>query len=870
MGNDVDAAEIPENSYVISLIPSEPPSLAKGKVRGFRYLTVRHQQLRAATLAEQAFDHFNAGPTYWVIGAGAAGLTFAGTILRLGGKAVVLERLGSAFWNLRGGFTKFIDPHLFTWPRDGWKRDATMLPVFNWMGDFAHHVGSQLAWATPLGLAIHLGVTATYVPAHNHWELSRDVPRANDGTCERRLIPSRNDIVVLATGPGLEREAPCAHARSYWLDDDLERPDPYIGPRHIIVAGAGDGALTELARIRVNATYHDTLKRIVHNRSLTNAMRKLEKTTGAERESKLRDLVARCPPQLPFRSDTRVTWVSPNWLDTKAWPVHQVLAASLLVHDRGTTWEAGHAKGQERALFPLEVPDEAPNAAATHAASPSLRAPAERTAVSVLIHKRPNTASSKLVSGDLFVNRTGPDRGTYPKVRPALPEPEAIENALEGTEAWEAYVPPDKQIVRIELPEPLGRIVLIGNATTIETARTEPNTRAHLTYVREADVGENAAQHLAQFPLLLIQGSGGWMVATHGIARTTKPIAAPFLVEVVSRNRARRDTRRAMGVLRFAVVENAPTPEQITSWRRRGVGTLLASTSISEEPLTEFEVFRLDQRSSSSPLGWSAAPMVAAGRFRWADRLDHTPLSGHFDLLDKEKQGNIDLLGARLCHLDGGVPERESRNKWRKNARTTLDQEKDAVGLAAYKSAAIEATTDHLDQEAWRRAHARFKTSDPLRDLAKYQELVTSLAAGLRVTAVPAVQGRLGAARLFEIRGGASVEESIAWAIEHRVAIAHAIEDARDEVRRSCEAPVLRILDALSAPSTARECDCSDYLARHRDIASAILRRDVERTNGEPTTLDANCYLHWIVRNRWSTELLWADVWARTLWKKRS
>ncbi|UJR83388.1 hypothetical protein [Sandaracinus amylolyticus] len=250
---------VPGTARLFTLVP----------VRGERFVTLRHQQQRACNLAEW-LSETSAPERVCVVGAGLAGLTFAAVYHELrGGRCsiVVTERQAEVLASLRGCRTRWLHPHFFTWPDPSWERPHTLFPAMNWRAGAAHDVYCALMreWKR-FARTIRTEVRTDLVGIEERAKLV-----LVETTCPGREPEERDfDALVIATGPGLERRMSGAMNESYWHDDTLDREDPYRrgDVRHFAVAGNGDGALTDLLRIR--------LRNLVDHSALATLVRRLE------------------------------------------------------------------------------------------------------------------------------------------------------------------------------------------------------------------------------------------------------------------------------------------------------------------------------------------------------------------------------------------------------------------------------------------------------------------------------------------------------------------------------------------------------------------------------------------------------------------
>ncbi|MCX4240133.1 FAD-dependent oxidoreductase [Paraliomyxa miuraensis] len=220
-----------------------------------RRVTIYSQQVRALNLAAAlvASGRVKPGETAVVVGAGAAGLTCAAGLSRLGAKVVVLEAQDQILSLFRGGSTRWLHPGVYDWPLDGWDRSRAGLPLLDWEHGTVDAVRARLeeGWAeVGRGIDVRLGVRDVRIGAEG--EEQRTVTWVERGK-------QRTKTVVLAVGFGLEPSLlPTEHR--YWEGDELDHPAPVDGKRlKWLVSGCGDGALTDLFRLCIEGYQHDRM-----------------------------------------------------------------------------------------------------------------------------------------------------------------------------------------------------------------------------------------------------------------------------------------------------------------------------------------------------------------------------------------------------------------------------------------------------------------------------------------------------------------------------------------------------------------------------------------------------------------------------------
>jgi hypothetical protein len=224
-------------------------------------VTIHSQQIRAFNLvfALQESGQLSGVTKVAVIGAGIAGLTAAVAAASLGATVHIYERHSEILHNLRGCHTRYLHPTVYDWPHEVSLKDKTELPFFNWEADTADRVAAKLlmewnAWADDNDrVKLHLSADVTF---HQCVDGKR---RITNGAAV--IDDTDFDIVILATGFGVETTVPPQPLRSYWRDDSLHQPEIEIrnGRTRYLVSGNGDGGLIDILRLRIRDFRHETL-----------------------------------------------------------------------------------------------------------------------------------------------------------------------------------------------------------------------------------------------------------------------------------------------------------------------------------------------------------------------------------------------------------------------------------------------------------------------------------------------------------------------------------------------------------------------------------------------------------------------------------
>ncbi|HEX7843414.1 MAG TPA: FAD-dependent oxidoreductase [Kofleriaceae bacterium] len=223
-----------------------------------RRVTVYSQQVRALNLAAalMAAGRVKADEPIVIVGAGAAGLTCAAGLRRLGARVTVLEARDEILPLFREGSSRWLHPGVYDWPLEGWSRDRAGLPLLNWEHGPIDDVRIEMeaAWnqfAKQHGVVVHTNVSRVWLGRPG--DVRRTVTWSPGGS-------QRDTTVILAVGFGSE-PTPLVTERRYWEADDFDVIRSETKPRKWLISGCGDGALTDLFRLCLKNFRHDTMLR---------------------------------------------------------------------------------------------------------------------------------------------------------------------------------------------------------------------------------------------------------------------------------------------------------------------------------------------------------------------------------------------------------------------------------------------------------------------------------------------------------------------------------------------------------------------------------------------------------------------------------
>src|ERR1043165_4448925 len=321
-------------------------------------VTLYSQQVRALTLIRALYEtgQLDEKTSVAIVGAGVAGVTAAIGAALLGSKITLFDSASAPFHLQEGATHRFVHPHVYLWPSTESMVPDAGLPFLNWSANRASEVVQELKRDFRKYVE---GLSKKFT-----WK-----PRTLISTLERVsnkiLVKSQDtayaknfDLVILAIGYGVESEP------SYWNHDRLDGPFSR-DPVKILISGAGDGGLIDLARATIrtgddqNIFHHDqAIDRLSHIPGfieLAESMETIDKEARmAELSDKRVNLTARYKTLRISRTlinemrnlkrkETEVVWHyrSEEPFNLKASLINRLLAL-LLTRARLVTYRFGH------------------------------------------------------------------------------------------------------------------------------------------------------------------------------------------------------------------------------------------------------------------------------------------------------------------------------------------------------------------------------------------------------------------------------------------------------------------------------------------------------------------------------------------------
>jgi hypothetical protein len=230
-------------------------------------VTIYSQQVRAINLVDalEYYRHKLEGLRVAVVGGGIAGPTAAARALEYKAEVSIFEQTADFVSIQSEANHRWVHPHLYEWPyqeRGLPLTDSADLPVLDWKPQTAKDLSIALrtAWKAVVEkhmefvkehrLAMVTGIEADSGGYRIAWS-----DLANGST------PGTDNfhIVILALGYGLEPRG----KNSYWRPDGVDwigQP----GEQRVLIAGYGDGALTDLMRLcLMNFDHEGILKDVI-------------------------------------------------------------------------------------------------------------------------------------------------------------------------------------------------------------------------------------------------------------------------------------------------------------------------------------------------------------------------------------------------------------------------------------------------------------------------------------------------------------------------------------------------------------------------------------------------------------------------------
>ena len=167
----------------------------------------------------------------------------------------------------QGSDSRWLHPHIYSWPQPGSQNPSAGLPILNWKEGRALDVADrilrewvELVKAKPPSIYVdtkHIKINA------NRREIEWIGSRLEVGSTETITKPCGErkcfDIIILAVGFGEEGGHEGYPVMSYWRNEALSQPRLDQKYQRYLVSGFGDGALIDLCRLRIERFRQDRI-----------------------------------------------------------------------------------------------------------------------------------------------------------------------------------------------------------------------------------------------------------------------------------------------------------------------------------------------------------------------------------------------------------------------------------------------------------------------------------------------------------------------------------------------------------------------------------------------------------------------------------
>ena len=242
-------------------------------------VTVFKQQVRAHNLiwALGESRQQNLPKKIVVVGGGLGGMTCAACILSLFPKdtaVTILERHSDLCPYQQGCDIRWLHPKIYDWPKLGSRAPSASLPVLNWSEGRASDVARTALKSfgqycdrfdsTGERLRVFLQTNSLRIE-HAERKLQwkgAESKRQNAffKICEdEREMNEQFNMIIVASGFGLEKSSMEVKCRSYWRNEEFGQPNIKSTSENFLVSGYGDGALTDVCRLTIERFRQDTI-----------------------------------------------------------------------------------------------------------------------------------------------------------------------------------------------------------------------------------------------------------------------------------------------------------------------------------------------------------------------------------------------------------------------------------------------------------------------------------------------------------------------------------------------------------------------------------------------------------------------------------
>lgn len=261
------------------------------------FVTISSQMNRALVLAEALYEKICKEDEDYkiaIIGGGYSGVMFSQYLAQLSAKksnieVTLFEKREMLCPIQRGCHTRRIHPNIHKFPKNEWDRDENDYSEFMYNEEeliFSELSAHQLAKKCA---EIAIGTMKYFEKKPNQYQIWQNISSLNitpkcdenellkykivtngekvensSGITEYHNLTKMFDIVIFATGPGVEITEKGFDTKSYWRNDDIGQTQLYKQSEKYIISGDGDGAVTDFLRLMIkDYSQFETVKKFL-------------------------------------------------------------------------------------------------------------------------------------------------------------------------------------------------------------------------------------------------------------------------------------------------------------------------------------------------------------------------------------------------------------------------------------------------------------------------------------------------------------------------------------------------------------------------------------------------------------------------------
>ncbi|AZZ36404.1 hypothetical protein CIK05_06230 [Bdellovibrio sp. qaytius] len=229
-------------------------------------ITINDQQKRAFAMVQALFSakKIKKGSRIAVVGAGFAGLTVAAAAAIRECVVTIYDKAELPLSTQRGAIHRWIHPNIFDWPKVGWQRESTELPLLNWKAALANDVVQRIDVQWGLVCARY-SVNKRFSTQVLKVESFSEKPRLHTKDTDEEF-----DLILLAVGFGREQDG------SYWNTDDTHQLNLTTDKKGTyLISGFGDSGLIDTLRACYLNFSHEKLHKLFSSPEMADLQKQL-------------------------------------------------------------------------------------------------------------------------------------------------------------------------------------------------------------------------------------------------------------------------------------------------------------------------------------------------------------------------------------------------------------------------------------------------------------------------------------------------------------------------------------------------------------------------------------------------------------------